>query len=56
MCNLPSCLMLVSARDQLWALQKTLHWPYAVRYSNICAKRFTDMPCALEYLEPDRAG
>ena len=34
----------VSVCDQLWALNLTWYWPYAVRSSNISAKRFTDMP------------
>ena len=43
-CNLRRCLMLLSfVLDQLWALDMTWYWPYAVRSSNICSKRFTDM-------------
>ena len=31
-------VVLVSIWDQLWALNQTWHWPYAVRSSNICTK------------------
>ena len=37
-------LLTVSVFDQLWAIIVTLYWPYAVRSSNICAKRFVGVP------------
>ena len=44
---------LVSVWDQLWAINMTSYWPYAVRSSNICSKRFCRR--TLQYLQSIRS-
>ena len=38
------CNDFVSVRDQLWVLNMTSYWPYAVRSWNVCAKKYVRMP------------